>query len=208
MPTPAEILQGLAAIANGRTSLAILWHIILAAVVVAVLIGWRPLRRIGAVAVGLPLLSVAALARGAGNPFNALVFLLFAILLIVLGLGLPPIPTAPASIWARVAGAALIAFGWVYPHFLEGGSWLKYLYAAPTGLIPCPTLSGLVGFTLLAAGFSSRAYALALGFLGMFYGAFGAFRLGVRIDLILFAGSLALMAFALTAKPAGSSTAA
>ena len=197
MPTPAQILEGLAAIANGGTTSAILWHAILAGVVVAILAGWRPTRRLGALAVAVPLLSVAVLAMSAGNIFNAVVFFSFAALLALLALGLPLGGTAPAPTWARVVGGTLIAFGWVYPHFLEGASTLKYLYAAPVGLIPCPTLSALVGFTLVANGFSSRAFPLALGFLGLFYGAFGAFRLGVTVDIVLLTGSVVLMAFAL-----------
>jgi len=201
MPTPDQILEGLAAIANEQTWLAIVWHIILAGIIIALLARWRPERKLGAVAATLPLLSVAALALSAGNLFNAIVFFLFAILLLaVLSLGLPPGRVAPAPTWARLVGGTLIAFGWAYPHFLRGASTLKYLYAAPVGLIPCPTLSVLVGFTLLAAGFTSRAFSLSLGVLGMFYGAFGAFRLGVRIDVVLLAGALILMAFAMTIR--------
>ena len=97
----------------------------------------------------------------------------------------------------RVAGILLIAFGWVYPHFLQGGSWLQYLYKSPAGLIPCPTLSFVIGFTLLANGFSSRGLSIFLGALGLFYAVFGAFRLGVRLDLILMLGAAALLTLAL-----------
>ena len=62
----------------------------------------------------------------------------------------------------------------------------------------------MVGFTLLARGFSSRAFSLSLGILGVFYGAFGAFRLGVTIDVVLLAASVILMAMALTSIPAAS----
>ena len=201
MPTPDRILEGLAAIANEQTWLAVVWHIVLAGVIVALLAGWRPGKKLGATAVVLPLLSVAAQAAMARNLFNAVVFFLFAILfLAVLGRGLPPGRIAPMPAWGRVAGGLLIAFGWIYPHFLKGASALTYLLAAPVGLISCPTLSVLVGFTLLAAGFSSRAFSLALGILGMFYGAFGAFRLEVTIDLVLLAGSVTLIVFAMTIK--------
>lgn len=201
MPSAAEILATLTSISNDWTTLAAAWHIILAAAIIAVALGWRPGRRLGAIALTVPLLSVGALAWGSGNPFNAIVFLLFAILLAVLALRLPSVRVAPAASWARFAGAFLIAFGWTYPHFLEGGSWLRYLYEAPTGLIPCPTLSVVIGLTLLASGFSSRAYSLSLGFLGMFYGAFGAFRLGVTLDIALMAGAIVLMAHAQTMRP-------
>ena len=200
MPSAAEILRTLESISNDWKALAVAWHILLALVVMAVLLGWRPSRKAGATLLVLPLLSVSALAWLHGNPFNGIVFLLFAILLGVLGLRQPAARVTPAPGWARAVGVFLIAFGWIYPHFLEGASWLKYLGAAPTGLIPCPTLSMMVGFTLLANGFSSRAYSLSLGFLGIFYGAFGAFRLGVRIDLVLLAGAVVLMAFAQTLK--------
>lgn len=201
MPTPAGILEGLAAIANGSLWLAIVWHIILAGAVIAILAGWRPTKQHGAIAVPAPLISVWVLALSAGNVFNAIVFFLAAILLPVLGRRLPLQRISPAPAWARLVGWTLVAFGWAYPHFLEGASALTYLIAAPAGLIPCPTLSVLVGFTLLAAGFSSRAFSLVLGSLGMFYGAFGAFRLGVTIDIVLFAGAVILVAFAMTIKP-------
>ena len=200
MPSPAEILRTLETISNEWLGLAVAWHILLAMAVMAIILGWRPTRKVGAALLVLPLLSVSALAWLHGNPFNGIVFLLFAILLAVLALSQPAAPVTPAPAWARAVGAALIAFGWVYPHFVEGGSWLRYIGVAPTGLIPCPTLSLIVGFTLLANGFGSRAYSLSLGILGMFYGAFGAFRLGVRIDLLLFAGAVVLLAFAQTLR--------
>jgi hypothetical protein len=92
----------------------------------------------------------------------------------------------------------MIVFGWIYPHFLEGGSWFRYLYAAPMGLIPCPTLSFTIGFAMIANGFSSRSWSLVLVVIGVFYGVFGAFRLGVSIDFVLLAGSLLLLIQALT----------
>jgi len=200
MPSAAEILKTLETISKEWLGLAVAWHILLAMAIMAVILGWRPSRKVGAALLVLPLLSVSALAWLHGNPFNGIVFALFAVLLAVLGLGLPAARVTPAPGWARAVGVVLVAFGWVYPYFVGGGSWLRYIGVAPTGLIPCPTLSMHVGFTLLANGFGSRAYSLSLGFLGMFYGAFGAFRLGVRIDLVLFAGAVALLAFAQTLK--------
>jgi len=85
----------------------------------------------------------------------------------------------------------MIVFGWVYPHFLDNAGPMAYLYSAPTGLIPCPTLSVVIGFTLVLGGLRSRAWCVALSAVGLFYGAFGAGRLGVNIDWILFVGSLA-----------------
>lgn len=194
MPTPAEILRTLAATSREMTVMAIGWHVVLAFVVIRILTGWRPSKRFGASVLALPLLSVSVLAWRYGNPFNGAVFAGFAALLLVLGLRRPPEQVEPPPSWAAIPGSLLILFGWVYPHFLGAGSWLRYLYAAPAGLIPCPTLSFSIGFALLAKGFSSRGYSTVLGLLGLFYGVIGTFRLGVRIDLVLVFGSLALLA--------------
>ena len=55
--------------------------------------------------------------------------------------------------WRRVVGTAMVAFGWVYPHFSSDPSLFAYFYGAPTGLLPCPTLSLVIGLSLLARGF-------------------------------------------------------
>jgi len=90
-----------------------------------------------------------------------------------------------AIAWERAArgpaattalGVAMIAFGWLYPHFLTFGPVTRYLVAAPMGLIPCPTLSLVIGFALLAGGLSSRAWSIVLAVVGLFYGLFGACR--------------------------------
>jgi hypothetical protein len=91
----------------------------------------------------------------------------------------------------------MIAFGWFYPHFVHGSSTLVYLYMAPTGLIPCPTLATIVGLSILFNGFGSRAWGAIVAFAGLFYGLFGGFRLGVHIDHVLTAGALALSVIAL-----------
>jgi len=201
MPTPNEILEGLATISNNFTFVSIIWHIIFAVAIAALITGWRPPRRLAAAALAVPLLSVSIFAWIHHNPFNGIVFLLFALLLIIVGLRLPNEKVRAAPAWGFVIGILLVIFGWVYPHFLESGSWFEYLYAAPTGLIPCPTLSISIGFALLANGMSSRAWSLLLAFVGLFYGLFGALRLEVRLDIGLFIGALTLLILAFTLKP-------
>ena len=197
MPTPSEILQVLAAISNEQVKPAIFWHVLIAITVIGISLGWRPVKKAGAMALAIPLLSVSLLAWAYGNPFNGLVFLLAAIAVLALGVHQTFEKVDRAPVWAAVAGAIMITFGWVYPHFLQAGGWFQYLYRAPSGLIPCPTLSFVTGFALLANGFSSRALSVTLGTLGLFYAVFGAFRLGVRIDLILMLGAAALLTLAL-----------
>ncbi len=197
MPSTEEILRGVRAIAERAMPVAFFWHAVIAAALLALLSGaWRPTRRAAAVALSLPLFSVSALAWATPNPFNGSVFAVAAALLAVLGARLDAERVAPGPAWAVALGAASIAFGWVYPHFLDGRSPLLYLVAAPTGIIPCPTLAVVAGFTLLAGGFASRAWTLTLGVLTLFYALFGMFRLHVWLDAGLLAGAVGLVACA------------
>lgn len=73
---------------------------------------------------------------------------------------------------------------------------LLFLLGA-TGLVPCPTLSIVIGLALMVGGFGSTAWSLVLGATGIFYGALGAARLGVTIDWVLMAGALMISSVAL-----------
>ncbi len=190
MPTPREILAGLEEIANVWTWLAIVWRVYLAAIVVALAAGARPANRVLGTVLALPVLSVSALAWRVGNPFNGAFFALVGVLMIVTAILAPRAPVGIARPSMRAPGIVLFAFGWIYPHFLEGAPFWKYLYAAPTGLIPCPTLSAVAGLGLIGGGLGSRAWSLVVGIAGLFYGLFGAMRLGVPLDWALAAGAI------------------
>jgi hypothetical protein len=197
VPSPQTILEGLTAIANEARWLAIAWHLLLAAMLIGLLLGWRPpTRRLGPL-LAMPLLSVSALAWTTANPFNGAIFTLFAVALIGIALqsSLPRVRMASPAL--ATAGALLIAFGWCYPHFLETTAWTAYLYAAPFGLVPCPTLSVVIGLTLLLDHLGSRAWSVVLSLAGLFYGVVGVFRLGVALDYALLAGAAVLLLAAL-----------
>jgi hypothetical protein len=191
MPTPEEILAGLSTIANDWRLLAILWHGYFAVLILGLAAGLRLKERLFGVLLAVPLLSVSALAWIHGNPFNGLLFAFTGILLLGIAARLRQEDGGISPMRLTVPGAFLIVFGWVYPHFLNDTGLLAYLYSAPTGLVPCPTLSIVIGFTLVLRGLRSRAWCLVLCAAGLFYGAFGAGRLGVTIDWILFVGALA-----------------
>lgn len=57
--------------------------------------------------------------------------------------------------------------------------------------IPYPTLFLVIGVALLCGGLG-RSWARLLSVAGAFYALFGVLRLGVRIDLALLAGAIAL----------------
>ncbi len=190
MPTPDLVLAGLARIANNAFGIAIGWHLAVLVALLVVSTGWRPSRRVAAAAIVLPILSAAILAGVAHNPFNAFLLGAISLALLILVSGLRTDPVVAGSYWFLVAGAAMIAFAWVYPHFLAG-SHLRYLWAAPMGVIPCPSLALAIGFALLAGGIG-RAFSLVLAGAGLFYALVGSLWLGVRMDLFLLAGSLLL----------------
>ncbi|MBL8621673.1 MAG: hypothetical protein JNK64_10225 [Myxococcales bacterium] len=204
MPSATEILAGLTTIAHRGLAAAIAWHVVLAVVLVALARGWRPGQRVAAALLAAPLVSVAAFALAFANPFNGAVFALGAVGLTGLALRGDPRPVARGAAWAWWGGVAMIAFGWCYPHFLDDRP-LAYLYAAPMGLVPCPTLSAVIGLALLAGAPASRPWSLALAGLGLFYGLVGVVRLGVALDLGLVAGATALAVAAL--RPHGVATA-
>jgi hypothetical protein len=193
MPTAEQVLAGLREITNTWRPLAVLWHVYLAAFVAFLLTGGRPPKRYACLSLVLPLLSVSILAGLSGNPFNMLVFGLVGTGLLVVSLRLPMQPVELSPAWTRISGAIFLVFGWIYPHFLDTTSPLMYLYAAPTGLIPCPTLSVVIGLTLILNGLGSRTMSLTLGITGMFYGVVGVWRLGVVIDWFLVAGSAIIL---------------
>jgi hypothetical protein len=195
MPTSADILDSLSNITREWRPLAIVWH---AAFALAAVMFWRKRspQRVIAVAIVLPLVSVSALAWWSGNPFNGTVFAVVAAALLFETRGFEDRSVALASRAAVGAGAVLMAFGLAYPHFLDLESWWTYLYAAPFGLIPCPTIAVLIGASLIFGVFGSRAWALTLGAAALAYGGIGVFVLGVTIDVALIAGAVCLFALA------------
>ncbi len=193
MPDAEYILEGLTTISRAARPAAIAWHAIAAVAILALLAGRRPTRRGAAAMLSLPLLSAAAFAWAFANPFNGTVLGTVAIALLSLGWRLPCEPVQRAPAWSALCGAGLVVFGLCYPHFLEAGTGIALLWTAPVGLIPCPTLSLVIGFALVGDGLRSRAWALTLAAAGLFYGIFGALQLGVWIDLALVAGAALLV---------------
>ena len=193
MPTATDILSGLTRIANDWWRLAAVWHGLVAVLIGAIVLRWRPPRRVAALLLTLPLASVATMAGISGHPVNSLVFAALAAGLTAVAITLPGEPVRLAPRIDVAAGAVLVMVGWCYPHVLAGGSWLAYAYATPRGVIPCPTLAAVVGLSVAFGSFRSRAWALTLAAAGAAYGLIGLLVLNVGIDVMLLGGSLWLL---------------
>jgi len=193
MPKTEEILTGLQGIANNWSLVAIAWHLVLYAVIVALIARWLPTNRFFVLIMCLPVISVAVMAFMTGNPFNGMLFSILALLVFIFGLRASGQNVQTSSLVFTVIGILMIVFGLVYPHFLSEGSFVRYLYASPVGLIPCPTLSLLIGFLLLYNGFGSQPVTLTFIIFGLFYGIFGVLKLCVYLDMVLVFGSVTLL---------------
>ena len=188
-----EIIAGLQAIVNNNVLIATLWHIAIYGLIISLLFSWNPSNKLMAVLFCLPVVSVSVLAWLSGNPFNGTLFAVLAVLLIIFGLKASSQPVTVSQLAFLVIGILMIIFALSYPRFLESDSIIKYLYASPVGLIPCPTLSLLIGFALVYNGFGSNALTISLVVYGLFYGLFGVFRLGVTLDTGLIIGAFSLL---------------
>jgi hypothetical protein len=193
MPKTDEILAGLEGIVNNYSLIAIVWHVVLYAIIVALLARWLPTNKFFVLMMCLPVISVAVMAFMTGNPFNGMLFSILAVLVIIFGMRVSGQPVQTSGLVFMVIGILMIVFGLVYPHFISEGSFVRYLYASPVGLIPCPTLSLLIGFLLLYNGFGSQSVTLTFVIFGLFYGIFGVLKLGVYLDLFLVFGSVTLL---------------
>jgi hypothetical protein len=162
--------------------------------VLALCVGWRPSNRHVGYMLVAPLFSVGGLAWTAGNPFNASVFVALAFVLLFTAGRFAHEPVRLSAPLLVSSGALLLAFGWWYPHFVKPDHWLIYAYASPFGLIPCPTLSVLIGLTLMVGLFRSKTWTTILALAGLMYGVIGVFRLGVVLDYGLLAGAIVLTA--------------
>jgi len=193
MPKTEEILNGLQKIVNDYSTIAIIWHLLFYAFIAALIFKLLPTNKLFGLLIFVPVLSVALLAFLSGNPFNGILFSILAIIIIIFGLGASSQPVQTSQTFFMVIGILMIIFGLVYPHFVNTDSFLKYLYASPVGLIPCPTLSILIGFLLLYNGFGSQSLTLTFIVFGLFYGIFGVLKLAVYLDIFLVFGTITLL---------------
>jgi len=203
MPAPEEIVAGLSAIAQRAFPIAVVFHVLLALCAAAWLAGLRPRPRTIAILLSVPIASVAAIAFWFKNPFNGGIFAVLALVLLLLArrsvVRSERIPAS--SLPLRALGVVLVLFALVYPHFLHDRSPLAYLYGAPLALIPCPTLGFATGIALTGIARADRAWSALLASASICYALFGVLRLGVTLDLVLFAGAIGLLVLPWRERP-------
>jgi hypothetical protein len=195
MPSPEEIMRGLKEITNAWQFLAILWHVYFAILMLIVISGRRPPKRLAGLLLVIPFFSVSALAWMSANIFNGMFFALSGAALLFITIRLPRSRIQTAPFKAIALGVIMFVFGWIYPHFLKTESFIPYLYSAPTGLIPCPTLASVIGLSIILGSFGAHAWSAVLAITGVFYSLFGAIYLGVQLDWILLFGALSIVVF-------------
>jgi len=192
MPSTDVILAGLSETANTYRWAAVAWHVLLSALVVASLAGWRLSTRVIAWFAVASILSVSALSWASNLPFNGIAFAALAIVLAAAAMRTRRVAIEFDRSWRIMPGAALVILGWTYPHFLSTESWTEYLYAAPFGLVPCATLSVVIGLTLMIRNIGTAAWSAPLAAAGVLYGVVGVFVLHVLLDVGLLSGALVL----------------
>lgn len=191
MPPATELLAQLTDAANTLMPLAVAWHAVLAAVLVALLRNWRPRERTVAAVLAALAGSVAISALVVGNPFNAISFLLLAILIFTTTRGRAHITLA--SMPVRWLAALMIAYGAVYPHFLHAPA-IAYVVAAPVGIIPCPTLAMIAGLALMTS-LHTRSLLIVLTLWTALYAAIGVAHFGIWLDIGLAGVTVGLLAY-------------
>lgn len=189
MPITDQILEALSTITDELTWLALGWPVAILIIAVALVAGWRPQLRTLGLLITAPVLSVFVVSISFASLFNAATFGLLAV--VCTKLTRDRTERIQPGGWQLWTAVALIAFGFVYPHFVDG-AWYRSLYASPVGLVPCPTLAVVAGFALLARRSRMRALLAVLAVWTAFYALFGMFRLGVWLDIGLVVAMFAL----------------
>lgn len=193
MPSASEILKALALLANKYMIAAIVWHAVLLLFLLLLFFAkQKPSSHFAGYFLTLPLFSVSIFAWQGGNLFNGILFLIAgAVLLFLTAKNKADKVAISSNIWFRTVGAIIFLSGFFYPHFLEQGLW-NYLYAAPVGLVPCPTLLTITGLVLVFDTRQLKSWFVVLTLLDVFYGVFGVAKLKVNLDIILIAGAIIL----------------
>ena len=93
-----------------------------------------------------PIASASVVALVYDNPFNGLLLGVLALALVGSASRLDAHQVHRTGAAGTLMGLIMIGFGGLYPHFLEGRPATTYLFAAATGVVPCPTIALVTGW--------------------------------------------------------------
>jgi hypothetical protein len=192
MSTPETIIASLNLMANHGRGVAAIWHISVLMALIGIVSGWRPSRRIVALALSMPLFSVGAVGWHHLNVVFGSVFTVLPIVLALVARQVRPEGPGRPPRWALGLGIATAIYGLVYPNYLDG-AFLWYLYAAPMGVLPCPTLAFAIGVALVIDDIGSRAWPLLLAVTGLAFAILALVTLRAWLDLGLILGAAGLL---------------
>jgi hypothetical protein len=194
MPNADAILASLTALAADYRFAAQAWHLALLLAAAAWLAGWRPRRSLVLALLALALASAGLIALADAVWFNGLVMSGLAAVYVGLAIVHPGGGRQPRRRHrASLPGLLMLGFAWFYPHFAPQPWFPAGLYSSPIGVLPCPTLAAALGVALLVGGLGSRPADYLLVAASLFYGVFGVLVLGVTSDVVLVAGSIAVV---------------
>lgn len=193
MIQPNRLLESLFYIATRYQEFAIFWHLVIYLLLFFII----KQRRLPVVSLSLMIallfFSVSAFAWQVKNPFNLAAFIMLGVSLIAASISLKRGSITFSSLqFSTITGIVSLLAGLFYPHFF-GSDWIKYLYAAPVGLIPCPTLLVAGGIVLIFMRNVPAWRLIILLVFEMFYGTVGAFVLGVGMDYFLYITAAGLL---------------
>lgn len=184
------ILSYIGAVAGKYIWLNVTLHIVCYAAVALLFVpGFRYKKAVWNSLVTVLFSSVAAIALLNGNPFNFGIFAIaaaFAVFEIVKRRGAADLSfTSDTAHNIRTAIFLVVAlFGLIYPHFVDAHPALMP-FVSPLGIIPCPTLTFVLGIANILYPRVNRALYTVLALLGVFYGITGLLLVNVYFDIPL-----------------------
>lgn len=186
------ILTYIQMVAGKYPVISILLHILILALIIALFLPGFKQKRIAFNGVLMVIFaSVASVALINGNPFNGLFFSILTIFAVVElfrrrnEITVPALTSVDRSTAIRnLLCLAAVFVGILYPHFVNV-SPAMLLFFSPMGVIPCPTLTVILGLLNLYYPKINKGLYTVVTIAGMFYGLTGVFLLHVYIDIPL-----------------------
>lgn len=138
------------------------------------------------------MVTVTFIAIQNGNPFHTITFVITIILTVIFQFVMPKkkldsekkSPNKTVKNVIMLSTAVILFIGIFYPEFTNV-SLPKFLLYAPVGIVPCPTLLTVLGFTNLTANIRDKYVLITLACMASVYGIIGVFVFHIYFDITL-----------------------